>query len=258
MTRARSSARFASPSGFTLTELMVASAVFMTVMGAILALTNAAQRVFRAQVEVADMQQRLRVGVDALTRNLLSAGAGAYTGPWVEPLSVHAAPVMPYRIGAGHSDAAAGIFYRSDAISVLHVPAGGSAPATDTYYLREDAASTSRQLRHDAGGADLPMIDQVAGLQFEYYDDAGIPITPASMQDGPWIPDRVHDAVFDADLLRIRRVRVTLHVRAAGAALRFPGRSLSAWPEGASYVGLFLPDQQILFDVAPRSLNLGR
>ena len=43
------------------------------------------------------MQQRVRVAVDTLTRDLTMAGAGAYIGGHVGPLIHYFAPVMPFR-----------------------------------------------------------------------------------------------------------------------------------------------------------------
>jgi hypothetical protein len=68
------------------------------------------------------MQQRLRVGVDALKRDLVMAGAGAYSGSRPGPLSDFFAPLVPHRIGrSGVLDDGAEEF-RSDAITIFYVP----------------------------------------------------------------------------------------------------------------------------------------
>ena len=41
---------------------------------------NPAQGTFRVQPEVSDLQQRLRVGIDTLQKDLVMAGAGTYNG----------------------------------------------------------------------------------------------------------------------------------------------------------------------------------
>ena len=46
--------------GFSIVELLIASAVAMAVVGAVLAAVNPAQRMFRAQGDAADLHQRLR------------------------------------------------------------------------------------------------------------------------------------------------------------------------------------------------------
>jgi hypothetical protein len=59
-----------------------------------------------------------------------------------------------------------------------------------------------------------------------------------NLTDGPWCPDPTSRVRFDADLLRIRRVRVTLQVRS-----------------GRRFVFAQVPDLEIAFDVAPRNLG---
>ena len=72
--------RLRGESGFTLAEMLIASAIMLTVTAAVFSLMNPAQGIFKAQPEVSDMQQRLRVGVDTLTKDLVMAGAGTYAG----------------------------------------------------------------------------------------------------------------------------------------------------------------------------------
>ena len=90
-------------------------------------------------------------------------------------------------------------------------------------------------------------------------------LMPASMlTDGPWCPADVNtsgDAMpnkYDADMLRVRKVRITLRVQVANAVLRGPAGTLFR-NAGTSRSGeRFVPDQEIRFDIAPRNLNLGR
>jgi hypothetical protein len=70
--------RTRSEAGFSLLEVLVSTAIMLTVTGAIFTLLNPAGSMFQAQPEVVDMQQRMRIGVDTLTRDLVMAGAGAY------------------------------------------------------------------------------------------------------------------------------------------------------------------------------------
>ena len=55
--------------------MLMASGVTAAVMAAVLAALAPAQRAFTAHAEAADARQRLRVSVDALTRDLLVASA---------------------------------------------------------------------------------------------------------------------------------------------------------------------------------------
>ena len=85
-----------------------------------------------------------------------------------------------------------------------------------------------------------------------------VPLGMATLTDGPWCPDAVNPNRFDADLLRIRRVAVTLRVESASATLRGPAGPLFARAGTSSSSDRFVPDQEIRFEVAPRNVNLQR
>jgi hypothetical protein len=82
-----------------------------------------------------------------------------------------------------------------------------------------------------------------------------IPLDPARFRDGPWCPDGAHPVRFDADLLRIRRVRLRVRVQVAVAAMRGPAGRLFAKGGTSASPELFAPDQQIVLDVTPRNLG---
>jgi hypothetical protein len=207
----------------TIGELLIASAITVTLMGTVLGVMGPLQRLFDTQPEYADVHQRLRASVDALTKDLLAAGP----------------PVMPYRAGVRRHDPAVGVFYRSDTITLVPVPWDDPDGRPHTYYLKNDAATgIAHLMRYDGHESDLPLADHVVGLEFDYFGADGIQLTAAAFQDGPWFPDDEDRDRFDTDLLKIRRVRVTLRVQPAPAALR-----------------RLLPDREIRFDVAPRNLN---
>ena len=88
--------------------------------------------------------------------------------------------------------------------------------------------------------------------------DAPVEIAPALLTDGPWCPDAGARNRFDADLLRIRRVRFTLRVQTALASLRGPAGMLFTEGGTARAGGRYVPDLEIQLDVTPRNLNLGR
>jgi prepilin-type N-terminal cleavage/methylation domain-containing protein len=382
--------------GFSLIELLVAMAITLVVTAATLALVGPAHDAFQVQPETADLQQRARVGIDALQRDLLMAGAGMYAAGVVGPLHHMLAAVLPYRAFGSASDAARGTFFRSDAISLLFVPSTASqttlsAPmlpgaldislessatcpsatvsqvcgltrgdqvlvferegawdvftvdqvGTDasltlrgspplrgfaieanvtevravTYSLKADPASGVFQLvRADGSDPAQPLLDHVVKLQFQYYgdplpprvlDDAEMPLrasygpapppieqpltgwaagenctfarvdgsyqprlaalaastalvelTPALLTDGPWCPDATARNRFDADLLRIRRVRFSLRVQTALESLRGPASALFTRGGLARAAGRYVPDLEIQLDVSPRNLNL--
>lgn len=158
---------------------------------------------------------------------------------------------------------------------------------THTYYF--DAHQ--RQLRHfDGKNSDVPAIDNVVAMAFAYVGDRGSPVHPrppagtanclydsagvmqpvaasisgavgglvdlplALFSDGPWCGSG--DNRFDLDLLRIRRVRMTLRlqapddVRSTTSLFLVPGSSRSALR--------LVPDMILTVDVTPRNLNAGR
>ena len=80
----------------------------------------------------------------------------------------------------------------------------------------------------------------------------------ADFTDGPWCPNDQDPARWDADLLRIRAVNVTVRVQAAQAALRGPASVLFAHGGTSRAPERWVPDQEMQFQVAPRNLNFGR
>jgi hypothetical protein len=85
-----------------------------------------------------------------------------------------------------------------------------------------------------------------------------VPITEQMLSDGPWCPDANKPNRFDADLLRVRRVRVTLRVQVGLDRLRGADALRFAKPGTATQSARMVPDQEISFDVTPRNMNLGR
>jgi hypothetical protein len=385
--------------GFTIVEMLIAGSITMVVTAATFTLMNPAGGMFAAQPEAIDMQQRLRVGVDTLAKDLLMAGGGAYSGRPTSmrgPLGFYFAPILPYRVGnlspdrpgqfwvdritlmyvpetaaqttvtdpvastsvdvrvasepgCPIADAACG--FKAD-MSVVIMDASGSwdfftitdiqGPSlhlqhrggglnkayeagvsilqivTYTYWLKIDTAAETYQLmRYDGDRLDVPIADNVVGLSFEYYGDPSPPqlrpgstppttygprppalgvdnpsdlwgagencaftasagvqmprldwlgsggdglvkLTPEQLTDGPWCPDAISPGRYDADLLRIRRVRVTLRVQVANPAFRGSSGSLFVHPGTSTGGERYLPDQEIKFDVTPRNLRFGR
>ena len=100
--------RLQSESGFSLPEMLVAAAIMITVIGTVFSVLNPAQGTYRTQPEVSDIQQRLRIAGDSITKDIVMAGGGAYAGGMTGALSNYFAPIMPYRSG----DWANGILFR--------------------------------------------------------------------------------------------------------------------------------------------------
>jgi hypothetical protein len=177
---------------------------------------------------------------------------------------------------------------RHDVAGFAFPPGASIAEAMSrTYYL--DAAQ--RQLRvYDGYQTDSPVVDGVAGLSFSYFGDPNPPSAPqpslgspnclydsigrldpslvtltssgraleplplSMFTDGPWCG--TGDARYDADLLRVREIRVSLHLEAQ-ASFRAQG-VMFAHPGSATAASRLLPDVQLTFDVTPRNVNLKR
>src|SRR5688572_9282319 len=116
-------ARFGSERGYTLLELLISTAIMVTVTGAIFTMMNPAQGSAQTQPEVADMQQRMRIGQETLFKELLMAGAGPYQGATTGSLVNFFAPVLPRRTGRINPDPTAGPnSYKSNAITIAYIP----------------------------------------------------------------------------------------------------------------------------------------
>jgi hypothetical protein len=384
-------------------EMLISTTIMLLVTGAIFGMLDPASGAFNTQPEVSDLQQRLRVGVDALQKDLVMAGAGTYAGESAGSLYNFFAPVMPYRSFGEGSDPEKGVYFRPDAISVIYIPptpsqttisasmppnsaeikvtaqpncpgnkqnqlcgfeegmrvlifnpdgawepftvtqvqdaaahlqhrgqpfnneyAAGSYVTqvrTASYFLKTDKPTKTFQLMfYDGWESELPIVDNVVGLEFSYWGDPNPPqlipnkaltgpgpwttygpkppalgtkgdttwpagenclftvvngqhmprlpfidggglkqvqLTPEMLQDGPWCPDQTAVERYDADLLRVRRIRVSLRVQVAAEWLRGPSALLFKYPGSAS-PSKWVPDQEVRFDVSPRNMNLGR
>jgi hypothetical protein len=214
--------------GFSFVELVVSMAIMLAVASSMFGFVHSARYVFEIDLERADMQQRARVAMDAFVRDLVMAGAG-----------LQAPAIAPFRRGDTNPDPPGTAFL--DRISIRYVPpdaaAGGA--VTITYALGTDAFGVPQLTRYDGRSTDLPVVDQIAGLRFEYFDVVGQRIPAERFVDGPWVPDAMAADRFDADLHAIRRVRALVRVR--------PSRTFAGAP---------LADLEAAIDVSPRNLNL--
>jgi hypothetical protein len=202
--------------------------------------------------------------------------------------------------------------HTTSAVEVSHV----------AYALKLDPSAEAFQLvtRRGAAGSEVPVVDHVVALSFEYFGDPAPPVltrplsypvgpwttygpapplpsqpapngfpagenctfaadpitsapaprlavltggadglvqlTNAQLTDGPWCPSGAAPDRWDADLLRVRRVRVAVTVESANAALRGPAGILFARGGTSTRADKWLPDRRITFDVTPR--NMGR
>jgi hypothetical protein len=132
-----------------------------------------------------------------------------------------------------------------------------------TTYGPKPPALGAKPTAYPAGENCTFMIDD-SGQQVPRLTDLGggypalVKLTQAQLTDGPWCPDATSVNRWDADLLRIRKVAVTLRVESAAAALRGPASALFTHGGTSRGGSQWVPDQEIRFQVAPRNLNLGR
>jgi hypothetical protein len=142
--------------------------------------------------------------------------------------------------------------------------------------------------RYDGDRSDVPVSDEVIALEFRYFgqpfppdeprpppglencllDRDGIPrlpaltpthgtlveLTPAMLSDGPWCG--VAPYRFDADLYRVRQVRISMHLQAGSPAVRGSDRLRFANPGTSREAGGEVADLQLSADVAPRNLRM--
>jgi type II secretory pathway pseudopilin PulG len=286
--------------GFTLVEALVATALMLLLVAVVFVAVAPTQDAASAQTEAADIQQRVRVAAERLYRDLLSAGSSG-TG---------IAAIFPYRTQATGPDPPGTV--KPDVVTIV------SAAGTVTYWLKAADAGGVPQLMMTTGAAspDIPVVDHVVGIGFEYFGDpqppalvkplddpqgpwttygprpssgavapfgpgencvfvddgsgtpaprlatlaAGedglAPLSPAQLSDGPWCPDDTAADRWDADLLRIRSIAVTVRAQAALASLRGPPGVLFRNGGTASAPSRWAPDLEIVFRVSPRNLNL--
>ncbi len=255
------------PAGFTLVELLVATAVTVIALGLTVTLLHPSSVAFTALPEAVDVQQRLRVALQTLADSVGGAGAGPSLGwgaratpvwpavlpcrslgeplsqlaggcaqdgaitvmtmgiaapqaivdldvaasdapIWLAPLSACALWTTACRMHAGARALVADGTGAWDVLPISAVASDGSlfehagAPVSRlyaagaiagevesaAYSLRVEAATQISQLRRVTNGSsDLPVLDHVTALRFEYFGAAEV---PQVLDDAD--PDRRH------------------------------------------------------------------
>jgi hypothetical protein len=352
--------------GYSMVELLVSSAIMLTVSGAIFGLITPSQGTAQAQPEVSDLQQRMRVAQETLFKELVMVGAGVYQGPVTGSLINFFAPILPRRSGLTGADAAT--VFRPDAITVSYIPntysqttisspmppnsaelkvhdqphcpkgqelcgfkekmvviifdtsgnfdtfeitkvqdaaghlqhrgkslnheyATGSSVTQVVSYTYYRNAATNQLMRYDGGSTDIALVDNLVGLEFSYFGDpnppknpkpmageanclydaagnyVGLPVlaptdgslvalTSTMLTDGPFCGSGATE--FDADLLRVRKVRVSLRLQVTNPILRGSDDMLWLNPGTSRGAERAVPDYAVTFEVTPRNLNLAR
>lgn len=357
-----------SERGFTLTELLISTMIMVVVTGAIFSIMNPAQGSGQVQPEVADLQQRMRIGSETLFKELVMAGAGPYQGSVTGSLINFFAPILPRRTGRINPDPTRGsASFHPDKITLAYIPnsysqsyitdpmpnvsaelkvsqqpncpqgqqlcgfsvgmgviifdasgnfdnftitavqnaaghlqhrgqqfsipynAGATVSEINSFTFYLDR-TTNQLRRYDGNETDVPLVDNVADVRFEYFGDpqpprspkppAGIanclydingnyanlpvlttadgslaPLPASILTDGPYCGGGTNE--FDADLLRVRKVRVMLRMQVASEHLR-GGTDIQGNARRSVGGERSVPDYIVAFEVAPRNLNLSR
>jgi type II secretory pathway pseudopilin PulG len=141
----------------------------------------------------------------------------------------------------------------SDAIGPWQTygPRPAIGPSGTGYPAHENCAFTYDGSRHLPRLPLLPSGENAAAL---------VRLTESQLSDGQpgWCPDENHASRYDVDLLRIRKIGVTIRVQTALAALRGPAGVLFRNGGTSSTATKWVRDQEARFQVSPRNLNLGR
>jgi prepilin-type N-terminal cleavage/methylation domain-containing protein len=104
--------------GFTMIELLVASAIAIATTGAMIQVTRGAHAAFTTMNDLVDVQQKMRVAADAIQHDLTVAGAGSTLPAGGGPLVRYLPPIRPAASISGDTD----LTYASDRVTLLFVP----------------------------------------------------------------------------------------------------------------------------------------
>ena len=155
--------------GFSLLEIVIATGLMLIVTASVFSMMHPAQGSFSTELEAVDLQQRLRVAVDTLSKDLLTAGAGAYSGSQAGSLNDFFPPVLPFRQGAANDDPSG--TFADDRITVIYVPTTAAHTS-----LSADLAPASLTLQVNAQ-TDCPQYMNLCGFTKDMpvlvYDDTG-------------------------------------------------------------------------------------
>jgi hypothetical protein len=122
---------------------------------------------------------------------------------------------------------------------------------------RLDADHLDRlQPQHGGRRRARPAGNPIGGLSVLTPQGGSLAQLPLSMlNDGPWCGSGQNQ--FDADLLRVKKVRATIRVQASQSGMRSSGADYAVAGTSGSALRS-LPDYTLQFEVSPRNMNLGR
>lgn len=145
--------------GFTLVEVMVATAISLLVMGSIYSVYQTQQKSYLVQEQVAAMQQNLRAGMTMLTRDIRMAGYN---------------PIVP---GTGNplESASVGVTVaNSDNLQLTRINNAQDAIETITYTLGDSGGDGDTDMLRDG----QLVAENIDALDFVYLDSNDNPLAP--------------------------------------------------------------------------------
>jgi prepilin-type N-terminal cleavage/methylation domain-containing protein len=112
--------------GFSLLELLIATALALVLATAVLSVVSVARAVSNAGADTTDLEQRLRAVSEAVSADLATAGSGPATGVLSRPIGAIVPCLLPFVIGPGGDPPGTA---RADAITVVTSAPRGAAVA---------------------------------------------------------------------------------------------------------------------------------
>ena len=187
-----------NPNGFTLIEVMLTIAISGIALAAIYGVFISSSQSYRTQEGVVDAQQRARVGLDFMVRNIRMAG--------LDPLSPAIDASEP-GTGVGIKEATA-TKIRFTADMDMNGAIDNPNNEERLTYTYNAANQTLSQIRYEgtASASTQPLIDMVSALAFTYLDTNG---------------------VMTANLADIRSVIISITCQGTGARGQILTRTLS-------------------------------
>jgi type IV pilus assembly protein PilW len=178
------------PRGFSLVELLVATAVGMVVLSAMYGVFTIQNKTLGNQEEIAAMQQRVRAGMDMMIREVGMAG---YDPCGVNVDSDPSNNFLGVTVSSTQLQIKADLDGNTPGSSPCQSPYKGiSAAGEENIIYAYDA--TNKRITRNIGAENQPLVENVEVFAFEYLDNSG------------------NTTAVSAD---VRRIRITLTGRTA-------------------------------------------
>jgi len=159
----------ASPEdGFSIVEALVALVLTLLIVATALWLLATDTALAESVPHAVDLQQRARLALSLVARDLAAAGSGPAYGRLAGPLARALPAVVPRRIGLTGSDSFTTV--RSDALTVLWSPLPGLATETTMAITGSAPVTAVKNLQNCEG---VPVCGLADGMTVLAYDDSG-------------------------------------------------------------------------------------